>query len=70
MVRRVAYFGHDAVVELDTTEASGLRARVLGTRLPAPGERVGVRVGDGVRTFPRQSEARAGDPGVPRVAAH
>lgn len=61
VVRRVAYFGHDAVVELDAAvepgaaEAGSLRARVLGTRLPAPGERLGVRVEGGVRTFPRET---------------
>ncbi|GAB3170408.1 ABC transporter ATP-binding protein [Myceligenerans halotolerans] len=69
VVRHVAYFGHDAVVELDAADAGGLRARVLGTRLPAPGERVGVRVEGGVRTFPREGGAWAGAAGVSGVAA-
>ncbi|MFD6139474.1 ABC transporter ATP-binding protein [Promicromonospora sp. NPDC060271] len=66
MVRSVAYFGHDAVVELDLADdGSGdgfhgpLRSRVLGVDAPAPGELVGVRVTGRVRALPRRIDARA-----------
>lgn len=55
-VRSVAYFGHDAVVELDVTDGPphvGLRARTIGLDHPRPGERVGVSVIGPVRTFAR-----------------
>jgi iron(III) transport system ATP-binding protein len=62
VVRDVAYYGHDAVVELDPAgDGSGdesgdeptapLRSRVLGVDAPAPGELVGVRVVGRVRTY-------------------
>jgi iron(III) transport system ATP-binding protein len=62
VVRNVAYFGHDAVVELDPADGESrdqLRSRVLGLDAPAPGELVGVRVTGRVRTFPRALDARA-----------
>ncbi|MFH5824521.1 ABC transporter ATP-binding protein [Georgenia sp. AZ-5] len=55
-VRSVAYFGHDAVVELDLTDnssAQGVRARVVGLQPPEPGDRVGLAVVGPVRAFPR-----------------
>jgi iron(III) transport system ATP-binding protein len=58
VVRDVAYYGHDAVVELDPAgdepggePAAPLRSRVLGVDAPAPGELVGVRVVGPVRTY-------------------
>jgi iron(III) transport system ATP-binding protein len=67
VVRDVAYFGHDAVVELDVAggDVAGgesrdlLRSRVLGVDAPAPGELVGVSVVGRVRTFPRALDSRA-----------
>jgi iron(III) transport system ATP-binding protein len=66
VVRGVAYFGHDAVVELDPAgDTSGgeprdlLRSRVLGVDAPAPGELVGVSVAGRVRAFPRARGSRA-----------
>jgi iron(III) transport system ATP-binding protein len=55
VVRDVAYFGHDAVVELDPGDDSRdpLRSRVLGVDAPALGELVGVSVVGRVRTYPR-----------------
>ncbi|MFC8796653.1 ABC transporter ATP-binding protein [Promicromonospora sp. NPDC057138] len=56
VVRDVDYFGHDALVELDTAADESrdlLRSRVLGLDAPAPGELVGVSVVGPVRTFPR-----------------
>jgi iron(III) transport system ATP-binding protein len=66
VVRDVAYFGHDAVVELDVARldvADGesqepLRSRVLGVDAPAPGELVGVRVVGPVRAFARAGNSR------------
>lgn len=65
VVRDVAYFGHDAVVELDPAgdeprdEPYGpLRSRVLGVDAPAPGELVGVQVTGRVRTFSRALGSR------------
>jgi iron(III) transport system ATP-binding protein len=54
-VRSVAYFGHDAVVELDLDEpgfADRVRARVVGLEPPEPGDRVGLDVAGPVRAFP------------------
>ncbi|WP_418607212.1 ABC transporter ATP-binding protein [Georgenia sp. SUBG003] len=55
-VRRVTYFGHDAVVELSLTDAVeagyGVRARVVGLQPPEPGDRVGLTVVGPVRAFP------------------
>jgi iron(III) transport system ATP-binding protein len=69
VVRDVAYFGHDAVVELapaDDESQDPLRSRVLGVDAPAIGELVGVRVTGGVRTFRRHTASirprRAGVP--------
>jgi iron(III) transport system ATP-binding protein len=54
-VRRVEYFGHDALVELDLagTGVPDVRARVVGLHPPEPGDRVGVSVAGTVRAFPR-----------------
>jgi iron(III) transport system ATP-binding protein len=55
-VRSVAYFGHDAVVEMDLTDNTSpqaLRARVVGLQPPEPGDRVGLTVVGPVRAFPR-----------------
>jgi iron(III) transport system ATP-binding protein len=63
VVRDVAYFGHDAVVELDITGGEPrdlLRSRVLGVDAPAPGELVGVSVVGPVRTFARVLSTRDG----------
>lgn len=57
-VLSVAYFGHDAVVELDLVDGPphpGLRARVVGVHPPTVGDRVGVGVAGPVRTFPPQA---------------
>ena len=57
-VRSVAYFGHDAVVELDMVDGPphpGLRARAVGVAPPTVGDRVGVDVVGPVRTFPPQA---------------
>ncbi|WP_109471716.1 ABC transporter ATP-binding protein [Ornithinimicrobium cavernae] len=59
VVRSVAYFGHDAVVELDL-EAEvavgepphGVRARVAGAQPPSAGERVGLAVVGPARVYP------------------
>jgi iron(III) transport system ATP-binding protein len=51
----VAYFGHDAVVELDVTDDAthhGIRARVAGLTPPSPGDRVGLDVIGPVRVYP------------------
>jgi len=73
VVRNVAYFGHDAVVELEPAGDESqdlLRARVLGVDVPAPGELVGVRVAGWVRTFPRVLDSRHGlDGSLPRAAS-
>ncbi|GHH76958.1 ABC transporter ATP-binding protein [Promicromonospora soli] len=56
VVRDIAYFGHDAVVELDPAgdeSRDPLRSRVLGVDAPALGELVGVSVVGRVRTYPR-----------------
>lgn len=61
VVRSIAYFGHDAVVELDV-EAEvpadgahhGVRARVAGLQPPSPGQRVGLAVVGPVRVYPRE----------------
>lgn len=55
VVRSVAYFGHDAAVELDLVgdATHRLRARVLGMDTPALGEHVGVSVTGAVRAFGR-----------------
>ncbi|GAA2722345.1 ABC transporter ATP-binding protein [Cellulomonas aerilata] len=51
----IAYFGHDAVVELDLIDDAthhGIRARVAGVAQPSPGARVGLDVVGPVRVFP------------------
>jgi iron(III) transport system ATP-binding protein len=51
----VAYFGHDAVVELDVIDDAthhGIRARVAGLAPPSPGQRVGLDVIGPVRVYP------------------
>ena len=61
VVRNVAYFGHDAVAELDIAvdeRHDPLRSRVLGVDAPAPGELVGVSVTGRVRVFPRELGSR------------
>lgn len=61
VVRDVAYFGHDALIELHPTgdeSRDPLRSRVLGVDAPAPGELVGVRVVGRVRTYPRAPRSR------------
>lgn len=68
VVRSIAYFGHDAVVELDveapmsTEEGRGVRARVAGLQHPSPGERVGLSVVGPVRVYPGGSVADSGPP--------
>ncbi len=50
------YFGHDSLVELDVAGVDaprGLRARVVGTRVLDPGDRVGITVLGPVRTYVR-----------------
>ncbi|MDT0164197.1 ABC transporter ATP-binding protein [Actinotalea sp. AC32] len=57
VVLRVAYFGHDAVVELDLPDAAskhGIRARVVGHQPPEPGDKVGLVVVGPVRAFPQR----------------
>ncbi|KAE8764969.1 ABC transporter ATP-binding protein [Georgenia thermotolerans] len=74
-VRSVAYFGHDAVVELDltdTTSSQGVRARVVGLQPPEPGDLVGLTVVGPVRAFPaadRSSLLVAEAPGRNRPAS-
>jgi iron(III) transport system ATP-binding protein len=66
-VRGVAYFGHDAVIELDLDDAPSrprVRARVVGLHPPAPGERVGLTVAGPVRAFARVARG----PGVETVS--
>ena len=51
----IAYFGHDAVVELDVPDGAtlhGIRARVAGLHPPSAGARVGLDVVGPVRVFP------------------
>ncbi|WP_298460487.1 ABC transporter ATP-binding protein [uncultured Cellulomonas sp.] len=51
----IAYFGHDAVVELDLVDDAtrhGIRARVVGLQPPSPGDRVGLDVIGPVRVYP------------------
>ncbi len=72
VVRDVAYFGHDALVELDLVDGGPhelLRARVLGVDSPAPGELVGVTVTGPVRTFPRVVDPRRAREGATPMAA-
>ena len=57
-VRSAAYYGHDAVVELELADGlphPGLRARAVGVNPPTVGDRVGVDEVGSVRTFPPQA---------------
>ncbi|MCF4121490.1 ABC transporter ATP-binding protein [Antribacter sp. KLBMP9083] len=71
VVHSVAYFGHDAAVELDLVDDAShrVRARVLGMDTPAPGEHVGVSVAGPVRAFGREVFAATPSPSVARRRA-
>jgi iron(III) transport system ATP-binding protein len=67
IVREVEYFGHDAVVALDLPGLhAGVRARMLGPKLPLPGEPVGISVAGEVRVFPRSGGDAGARPGSGR----
>jgi len=53
VVRSVDYYGHDALVELELLPtAVRVQARLLGTPVPEPGTRAGVKVQGAARAFP------------------
>lgn len=63
LVTRVRYGGHDAIVELTTDDGLDLLARTHAARIPAVGDRTGIRVrGRGI-AYPRH-EMPAPAPGV------
>ena len=71
-VRSVAYFGHDAVVELDLddpTFAAQIRARVVGLQPPEPGDRVSLDVAGPVRAFPAADRASTSADVRPRASS-
>ena len=53
VVRRVDYYGHDALVELDLpATGSSVLSRVVGSAAPLPGTSVSLRVDGAARAFP------------------
>ena len=56
VVRSIAYYGHDALVELDLhTSDHQVLARLPGTGAPQPGTPVTLRVDGAARAFPRKN---------------
>lgn len=53
VVERIAYFGHDALVDVRLVSGEVVRARVAGADLPADGDVVQVEVRGPARTYPR-----------------
>lgn len=57
VVRSVAYYGHDALIELELLPtAVRVQARLTGTPVPAPGTRAALHVHGPAQAFPRQSQ--------------
>jgi iron(III) transport system ATP-binding protein len=53
VVRSVDYYGHDALVELELLPtAVRVQARLMGTPVPVPGTRAGLKVQGAARAFP------------------
>jgi iron(III) transport system ATP-binding protein len=51
VVRRIEYFGHDQLVEVEVAGATRVRARLGSARVLVPGDRVSVAVANEVLTF-------------------
>jgi iron(III) transport system ATP-binding protein len=67
-VRRVEYFGHDQLVEVDLAGGQRVRARLGSTRVLVPGDRVSLAVAGEVLSFEDRSADRA-SPSFDRAAA-
>jgi iron(III) transport system ATP-binding protein len=61
-VRRVEYFGHDQLVEVDLRRGERVRSRLGSTRVLVPGDRVSLAVAGEVLTFPAASARRGASP--------